>query len=126
MEEHLRNGICFAHSDAIVSSIRDTLSNHELPPAFAGNQGFKKHDSMGILCFVRELQDWLMEQLPQPLKQAMMAYVQQRCEREREEEDVHAAASPTAGPGLQQGPAASPAAGRGGGAPDDAPQTMRP
>ena len=62
-----------------------------------------------------------MDKLPRRLKQAMDAYVLHRCERERAEEQVRAAASPAAGPGLQQGQAASPAAGRGGGlAPDDA------
>ena len=120
VEEHLQNGIRFAHSDEIVSSIRDTLSNHEIPPEFAGDQGFEKHRSMGILCFKGGLQDWLMERLPSHLMDALNKYVQQRCQREREEEEVRAAASPAAGPGLPQGPAASPAAGRGGGAPDDA------
>jgi len=82
--EYRGDGIPCDCGDAIVSSIRTTLTNHDIPAAFANELGFERHAELGILCFVPQLQDWLIERLPVEVYSAVSTYVGVRSERDKE------------------------------------------
>ena len=82
--EYRGDGIPCDCGDAIVSSIRTTLTNHDIPAAFANELGFERHAELGILCFVPQLQNWLIERLPVEVYSAVSTYVGVRSERDKE------------------------------------------